>query len=202
MTYLVRKAKDSFDGIINFFTVNHVNVSEYFSASGSVLSGWADPSILFNYSNEGTSKSESWHSAQNDPVVTFTLKCPILLTHYRLRSRKDDNFNHPVSWKVEGLMLDSTWTTIDTKTDQTGLTSKGASYTYKCDKSMTVKQIKITGTKSTNNMYLTLSRVEFFGSMNLNQCPLPLFYAINGLCNTCMYRRTTHTFLFVMILIS
>ena len=96
MVKLVREAKDSFNGIINFFTVNNVNISSYFSASGSVLSGWGSPSILLDYSNEGTSKLESWHSQFNNPIVTFTLKCPILLTHYRLRARKDDAVNFPV----------------------------------------------------------------------------------------------------------
>ena len=97
-------------------------------------------------------------------------------------------------------MSDSTWTTIDTKTDQTDLTTQGASYTYKCDTSMTVKQIRITVTKSSHEMYLVLSRVEFFGSMNLNNCPLPF----QGKCifiKSCIRKRTkSHIYFYILII--
>ena len=201
MVKLTRKAKDPFDGIINYFTVNSANVFDYFSASGSVYRYYGSPNTVLNHSFEGTALINQWCSALNDPVITFTLKCPIFLTHYRLKTRNDgNNGDFPISWKVEGMLDDDSWTTIDTKTDRTELKGLGYAHTFECDTQQTVKQIKITATEVTNYMHLILSRVEFFGSMNLNQCQT----TFHGLCvfqNTCSTKRTS-ILIYMFIIIS
>ena len=185
MLKLVRKAKDSFDGFVNYFTVNNANVYDYFSASGSVHdSNFPSPNVVLNYSAES-----QWCCAHNDPVIKFTFKCPILLTHYRLRGSVDYSDLFLLSWKVEGMLDDDSWTTIDTKTDRTELKGLGYAHTFECDTQQTVKQIKITATEITDSIHLILSRVEFFGTMNLNKCPLP-FKDIIFAQKTCLNQRS------------
>ena len=202
MRYLVREAKDYFNGVIHYFTVNNIGVFKYFSASGRIFSKFGSPNILLNYSNEGTSPSDQWASTKESPFVTFTLKCPMLLTNYRLKTRTDQDSHYPVSWKVEGLSTDNLWDTIDTKSDREELKGQGKAYTFKCDKQMIVKQIRITGTKFTWEWYLILSKVEFFGSMNLNQCEIP-FPVSKFIRNTCNNKRSSlNIHLFILMLVS
>ena len=189
MVNLVREAKDSFNGFISYFTANNVNVFDYFSASGSVADiYWGSPSNLLNYSIESSSRLDQWASLYNDPVVNFSFKCPILLTHYRFRVRLDDPSYFLLSWKIEALLSDNSWTTIDTKIDREELKSLRAAYTFECDLPKVVKQIKITGTKITNAKYLVLSKVEFFGSLDLSQCP-SLYKRLKIFCNTQLNKR-------------
>ena len=140
MVKLVREAKESFNGFINYFTTNNIDVFKYFSASGSIA--WGNPLSLLNYSNEERSLSSQWASMYNDLVVTFTFKCPIYLTHYRLRARIDDrNENFLLSWKVEGSSDESNWNILDTKTNREELNALGKAATFACDSPMKVKNI-------------------------------------------------------------
>ena len=89
---------------------------------------------------------------------------------------------------------------IDTKNDRDEIKGRGYAYTFKCDSPKIVKQIKITATKTTENNYLILSRVEFFGSMSLNKCPLPFLNLIINR-NTCVCKKTSlHIYLFLLIM--
>ena len=174
MAYFERRAKNSFDGFVNYFTQNNIKVSDYFTAEGSTADGWGSPSVLLDYSKTGNSSTDQWGSRLNEQVVTFTLKCNIYLTHYRLRSRLSSIDNMPVSWYVEGSVVKGSWTKIDTKEDRTELLTLGSSYTYACDKPMTLKYIRFTETNTTHDKHFHLSRIEFFGRMKPENCPLPV----------------------------
>ena len=190
MVKIVKEAKDTFDGIINYFTTNYLNVFKYFSASGTVYSDYAKPSVLLDYSNDCTDSSCNWHSTQNNAFVTFSFKCPIYLTHYRIRTRTNDDVHFPTSWNVQGMLSNDSWVTLDTKTDRSELNGKAKEYTFKCDSPNTAKEIKLTATAITGVMYLVLSRIEFFGSFYLDKCPLPFNGLILGR-NTCLNKRAS-----------
>ena len=202
MVKIVKEAKSSFDGIINYFTTNYLNVFKYFSASGTIYSNYAKPSILLDYSNDCTDSSCNWRSIQNNAVVTFSLKCPIYLTHYRIRTRTNDDVVFPISWNVQGMLSSGSWVTLDTKLGQSELKGKGKECTFKCDSPNTVKEINLTATKVSDGMYLVLSRIEFFGSIYLDKCPLPFNGLILGR-NTCINKRASiRMHLCILIVIS
>ena len=197
MLYFERIAKDSFDGFVNYFTEKHIKINKFFTAEGSANgAGWGLPQSTLDYSEPS---GPSWVSKFDDAVITYTTKCPIYLTHYRLRTRiGTTSQDMPVSWKVEGQMNNETWTLIDTKTNRPELKEVNSSATFKCDTPMSVKKIKITVTKSTCNQYFHLSRTEFFGIMNITQCSFP-FHILHICGYTCNSRRTRFNSFFVLV---
>ena len=189
MLYFERGSKDEFDGFVNYFTKNRVKISKYFTAEGSNFSGWGNPSTTLDYSITSTKSSDQWVSASGDPKIVFTTKCPIYLTHYRLRTRTDNTADtFPVSWKVEGQSNNGTWSLIDTKTDRTELCAIGANATFECDTPMSINKIKISVSKTSLHQHFHLSRIEFFGIMNITQCSFP-FRILNIYGNTCNRKR-------------
>lgn len=97
MPYFERRAKNSFDGFVNYFYKNNIKVSDYFTAEGSTANGWGGPSNVLDYSKTGESNTEQWGSGYNNQVITFTLTCNIYLTHYRLRTRLGNVGSMPIS---------------------------------------------------------------------------------------------------------
>ena len=188
MLYFERPPSDEFDGFVNFFTKRRVKISKYFTANGSTHPGWGKPSTTLDYSITSTESYMQWASMSGIPNATYKSKCPIYLTHYRLRTRTCGEANMPISWKVEGLSDDGSWSLIDTKTDRTELTKTGANATFKCDNPMSFNEIKFTATKTTGWLHFHLSRIEFFGIMNITQCSFP--FRILHICgNTCIKHR-------------
>ena len=201
MLHFERQPKDEFDGFVNYFTKKRIKISKYFTAEGSNHNDWGEPSTTLDYSITETDTKSQWASAFNEANITYTSKCPIYLTHYRLRTRTDsisDNF--PVSWKVEGVSGDDSLHLIDTKTDRTELNKTGGNATFECDNPMSFNKFKITLTKSSNCQHFHLSRIEFFGIMNITQCSFP-FRILNIYGNTCN-RKRIHSNLYLSFYIS
>ena len=194
MFHLERSAKDEFEGFNSYFLSKKI---KFFTAQGSNHNGWGIPSTVLDYSLENQNDTEQWASAKNDAKIIFTAKCPIYLTHYRLRTRTIGiPHNLPLSWRVEGQTGAGSWSLIDTKTDRPELSSVGGNATFKCDTPLSTKVIKMTATKTTNNSYFHLSRVEFFGEMDLAKCPFLLKkYHICG--SLCIKRRNNYNLFIV-----
>ena len=97
MLHFERIAKDSFDGFVNFFTKKHIKVNKFFTANGSTYIGrWGPPQSTLDYSG----LSGQWVSDRNDPVITYTTKCPITsFPRYRNTSEIPEQSRHFLSHK-------------------------------------------------------------------------------------------------------
>lgn len=90
------------------------------------------------------------------------------VTDYTLTSSFDGQ-NIPRSWVVEGSNdLSGSWTTIDTRTDDTSLTGSGATFHFTGLSGDTVTEFqwirfRQTGVNSSSNNYLVIDEMEFYG---------------------------------------
>ena len=201
MNEIVIKPRSPFNGFINYF-YKRTNVFSFFKAEGTkYTSGWADASSVIDYSITCTVESCNWVSSNEQSYIVFTFECPIYLTHYTLRTRTDYNESFPVSWTVEcSYDDDSKWFTVDTKTNREELKGQGAYHTFQCDKTfMYAKKIRIwcKGTTNTNYYAFHLSRVEFFGKMDVGQCKLP--FSVNRRC-TCKRNNNRYSLLLLAMI--
>ena len=188
MGYLVREEKDDFDGFINLFTRKRVNVSDYFTATGDYVWGWGTPACLIDYYC-----TTQWAGDYCKGIATFESKCPIYMTHYRLRTRIGASVNMPVSWNINGSLDNETWTRIDTKKDRKELLYAGNSSTFKIDNPMTLRYFRISLAGTTGDFNFHLSRIEFFGVMWTKNCSLPT-KIIRTNINTCKSKKSYSQF--------
>ena len=192
MNEIIMKPYSPFNGFINYF-YKGADVFSFFKAEGEkYASQWGDASTVINYSITCIDTSCQWVSTndQSKSFILFTFECPIFLTHYTLKTRTLGNENFPISWTVECSYDGVNWLTADTKTNREELIGNGAYHTFKCDKAfMYAKKIRIwcKGTTTPSIYYFHLSRVEFFGKMDIDQCKVP-FSANNR--HICRYINT------------
>ena len=188
MNELIIKPSAPFNGFVNYFTKKS-SVFKYLSAEGQKYSNdWADAVSVINYSIACSTSNCQWASLDNieKSFIVFSFECPILITHYTLKTRTDaDSENFPVSWTVECIDDGDVWKTIDTETDRKELNATGSFHTYKCDRFiMYAKKIRITCKKTASiRSVFHLSRVEFFGRMNVDECEFPYSIKKRLTCN-------------------
>jgi len=187
MNEIVIKPKTPFNGFINYFH-KRTDVFSFFKAESEAYNNnWGDASKVINYSITGNHPLSQWVSPP-DPsksYIVFNFKCPIYLTHYTLRTRTDISENFPVSWIVECSYDGKNWFLVDTKVDRKELLDVYANWTYKCDRAfMYAKKIRIWCKKTTSSdlNHFHLSRVEFFGKMDIEECKPPFSSNIKYSC--------------------
>jgi hypothetical protein len=103
------------------------------------------------------------------------------ISRYTLRSRSADALFMPRNWVLEGTnsvatfdiagLNAATWTTIDARANDTTLTASIQYYTLIANGSTTPFQylrIRSTGLDSSNNNYLILSEIEFYGTLSFD----------------------------------
>ena len=209
MRDFVRESSKPFNGFAGF--LNRKNkVSDFISASGEKESQvWGPASTVLDHS-DCTNTSCQWASPgisdKQKSFITFEFSCPTLITHYTLQTRTDYSDNLPVSWKVEASLNKINWYTIDQKENRNELKSKSAHYRYKCDNSdnnlVYAKYLRIWLTKSSSQKYhFHLSKVDFFGRMNIDKCIFPFSVAIPPYtkCNNNHHTHSASLFLLFLV---
>jgi hypothetical protein len=91
----------------------------------------------------------------------------IKVTHYSIRSRRDSNDHHLRFWTLEGSIDGLKWVKIDDRQNDTSLNSQGAisifSISESFEEAFRMIRIRQTGKSSSNNDYLVVNAIEFFG---------------------------------------
>jgi hypothetical protein len=91
----------------------------------------------------------------------------IKVTHYSIRSRRDQNSQHLRFWTLEGSNDGSTWVKLDDRQNDTSLNSEGAISTFSISEGFQgeFQQIRLrqTGKNSNNSDHLIVNAIEFFG---------------------------------------
>ena len=209
MKYFEIESRNPFNGFVAFFNRKN-QIFNYILASGSVEPGnWGSPNTVLK-NNDCYSQSCQWASPSDNnndrSFIVFSFTCPTLITHYTLKTRTDDSENFPVSWKVEASIDNSNWYLIDLKENRNELKRISAYYKYKCDNNNLIyaKYIRIwlSKTSTSNKFHFHLSKVDFFGRMNIDKCSFP-FNAINPPCTRCNKNHRTHyiSYLFILLII-
>jgi hypothetical protein len=93
----------------------------------------------------------------------------INLTHYSIRTRRNDNAYHLRSWILEGSIDCESWVELDRHSNDSSLNSKGAIATFNVSSSTDYRYIRLrqTGTNSNGDHYLQLNAIEFFGLLKI-----------------------------------
>ena len=128
--------------------VDLLNTQNYFQASGMTFADW----LQYDF-----------------------IKRRVLPTHYSIRTRHEYDYNHPRNWVIEGSNTggesDSEWTVLDSHQDDEALKGLSFSYAFDIKNSQASKEgyrylrLRQTGKSSGNNTNLTLSALEFFGTL-------------------------------------
>ena len=209
MNELIIQPKSPFKGFVDYFTRRTNTVFNYFNAEGEKNEEhWGDASVVLDYSITCTEYSCQWASPgytdNTKSFIIFSFKCPIFLTHYTLRNRLNTRDPTPRSWKVECSIDKDYWHLIDTKTDDNNLNSAAANHTYKCDKSfMYAKYVKISLIKTnTQYFFFHLSRVEFFGKMDIGSCTLPFKVLKRNTCKKQYHNNNSFCFVLAFLLVT
>lgn len=95
-------------------------------------------------------------------------------THYSIKSRTDCDCDHPINWLIQGSNTghESDWTTLDTRINERSLSRQNVQQTFDInEQSGDYRYLRIlqNGINSSNNHYLTLSALEFFGTLSYDQ---------------------------------
>ena len=198
--------KDAFGGFVSLFSKRTKNVYEFINATGKrVNEQWGDASTIINYSITSNDLLYQYASpnAADDAYVEFDFSCPICLTHYTLRTRTSSPAERfPVSWKVFYLSNNDVLTNLDEKNDRTELKGTGKYFTYGVDNICTyTRKIKIQMTKNDpeSSYFFHLSRVEFFGEMDVSKCHIPFRIGYET-CNKAYHSR--FSFIDMLLIIS
>jgi hypothetical protein len=157
----------SLDGIISYLTrthFGHVLDRDVISmTASSVMNPHAYPlRHLADFENQTyfctQSKSNSW--------ICYDFKnMRIHLTHYSLRSRRDQNSHHLRSWILEGSIDCESWVELDHHRNDSSLNDQGAIATFHISSSTDFRYVRLrqTGPNSNGTDYLFVNAVEFFG---------------------------------------
>jgi hypothetical protein len=164
-----RKSNSNLDGIISYLTkrfgghvINRNIVSITASSVGSAQS-YAIRHVA-DFGNQGhfetKNESNSW--------IRYDFKdMQIKVTHYSIRTRRDDNSHHLRFWTLEGSKDGSKWVKIDNRQNDTSLNSAGAISVFSISESFQEEfhQIRLrqTGKNSSGYDYLLVNAIEFFG---------------------------------------
>jgi hypothetical protein len=156
----------SFNGIINYLNnFKHDLHLLIFTAQSSIYSGSAEAFQLVNYTNHGSTIADNTHT-QNIPNSWFSFKFPfnINLTNYTLRTRTDDNSQHPRSWKLDGSFNNNPWQILHSVSNSLDLVGLNISKTYECTTQGVFNsfQLTLTGANSFGTNYFALKKIEFF----------------------------------------
>jgi hypothetical protein len=88
-------------------------------------------------------------------------------THYSVRSRTDNDWNHLRSWVFEGSNDGASGWELDRHANDTRLNGQGSTATFAIDKSNEVGLIRIrqTGVNSSGDNHLIVKSIELFGTV-------------------------------------
>ena len=209
MKDFVRESSRPFNGFVGFLYKKN-KISGFISASGDRNdASWGLPNVVLNH-DDCASASCQWASpgdSNNEKsFITFEFSCPTLITHYTLQTRTDGSENFPVSWKVDASLDNTNWYLIDKKENREELKSESAYYRYKCDNNNLIyaKYIRIWLNKSSSSQryYLHLSKVDFFGRMNIDKCSFPFTVAVPPCtkCNSNHHTRSASLYLLFLVI--
>ena len=116
-------------GIIeNLFQTQFNSFYEYvFARASSSNSDFSLPNILLNPRDLPKEHHSCWCSLEieNSWVEVIFPKNKVHITHYELTSRIDENFNFPISWKLEATNNNHSWTNLDESLHSNDLSGTG-----------------------------------------------------------------------------
>jgi hypothetical protein len=95
----------------------------------------------------------------------------VALTHYSVRSRRDNNYQHLRSWILEGSLDSESWVEIDHHTNDSSLDNQEAIATFPISSSSDYQYIRLrqTGVNSSNHHHLILNAIEFYGILTIHK---------------------------------
>jgi hypothetical protein len=92
------------------------------------------------------------------------------VTHYSIRTRRDNNSHHLCSWILEGSHDGLKWVTIDQHVNDTSLNDVGEISTVlileSFQEEFRIIRLRQTGKNSSRTDYLVVNAIEFFGILN------------------------------------
>lgn len=165
----------SLEGVIDYLTKKSggivsengtVNVSSSSYVGSSRLP--KNAADLKNTQSYFQSKNESDGWLQYDFV-----KNRVIPTSYTIRTRHDCDYNHPRNWVVEGSDTgkENEWTILDRRQNDASLSGTSVSRTFNIqfpqgsEGGYRYLRIRQTGTESYGYYYLTISALEYFGTL-------------------------------------
>jgi hypothetical protein len=88
-------------------------------------------------------------------------------THYSIRTRTDQDWNHPRTWILEGVGEDGDWFLLDCRTGNTELTGLNTVRTFSIGSVREVRSVRLRqiGLDSSKCNHLVLKSMEFFGEL-------------------------------------
>lgn len=166
----------AFEGIINYLTKKSGgNVSD--NGTVKVTSSSTNESQLARNSVDFQENSNYFQSnrQKNDWLMFDFINSKVHPTHYSIRTRNDFNCHHPKNWVIEGSNtgsdIESEWTVLDSRQNDGYLNNMKVTHTYSIQNDKKEKEyfryirIRQTGVGTSNDYYLTLSCLEYFGNL-------------------------------------
>lgn len=170
------KSEHYFKGIIHYLTEeNGGNVDE--KGVVKVTSSSTNNNYLAKYAVDLDDNQHYFQShRQPDSWIKYDFKKrKIHPTFYSIRTRHDWGkcSCHPKNWVIEGSNTnnDSDWKILDERSEVTCLDDKNVTHAFEIQNSLSKKEcfrylrLRQTGFNTGDNYYLTLSALEFFGSI-------------------------------------
>ena len=164
--------------------------------SGDVVKGRGLPFTVIDPYFSNSTQNSNWISNDKENsslTITFT-RSKFLLNSYSVRSRLDNNMNHPKEWILEGTDNNFGWTLIHHKPNGTEMVGLKKEISYECQQTKAFNRFRIMQIgKSTHSYSFALSKIEFFGKV----------YPWDNMCtNRCQMKRNTRCIFFLIISIS
>lgn len=169
------RSENCFKGIIHHLTEENggnVDSKGIVKVTSSSIYNEHFPKIVVDFNDnqhfyESLDKQYSW--------VKFNFQDKkVKPTHYSIKSRNaGKGSRHLKNWVIEGsnTNYDNDWLILDTRNDVTALDGKNSTQTFEIQRelkqndSFRYLRIRQTGVNTSNDHYLTLSALEFFGSV-------------------------------------
>ena len=172
----VKYTGEPFNGIISILSQkNRNNFYDAVDVEGIKYDDWADPNILINYSCNLETKECNWVSPSSIDESYFIVnfkKYAIIPSHYTIRTRTDQDENHPLKWEVSVSYDKSEWKLLQS-IETNDLCGKGKYATYSIPYPKPIKHIKVsmTGFNGGKHYHFHITRVEFFGMVYTTMNP-------------------------------
>lgn len=138
-----------------------------FSSSSSL----ASTTQAFNLADRGSAVAHTNDEANAFFQVDLLANRSLVLTCYTFKGRDDSagtNYHHPRNWKFQGSNDASTWTDLDTQTNNATIDSKVWFTKQVLNQSIGYRYFRFlqTGPNSTGAYYLTGGEMELYGTLN------------------------------------
>lgn len=169
-------SSDPFDGIcseLNDQCQSNCNDEGIIEISGNIFNeiGYSvgDFSSLVDYEDESGPSYDS--KDEPDSYIIFDFKNYLVsITNYSIRSSNNPEPSFLTHWAIEGSNDKAKWTTLDTRSGDTRLIGNLNSATFEItdqknkNKKFQYIRIRITAKCTTDNYFLEMKHIEFFGS--------------------------------------